>query len=138
MPAKDIYHQAAKNALIKYGWTITHDPLRINIGERRVLIDLGAERVFAAEKAGQQIAVEIKSFIGASPVDDLEDALGQFVLYHDLLQRSEPNRVLYLAVRREVYDNLFQEPIGQVLLENKRLRLLIFAPQNEEIVTWID
>ena len=27
MPAKDIYHDTVKNALIKDGWTITHDPL---------------------------------------------------------------------------------------------------------------
>jgi hypothetical protein len=26
MPAKDIYHEEVKNALIKDGWTITDDP----------------------------------------------------------------------------------------------------------------
>lgn len=29
MPARDIYHNTVKNALIKDGWTITHDPLRL-------------------------------------------------------------------------------------------------------------
>ena len=29
MPAKDIHHDTVKNALIKDGWTITHDPLRL-------------------------------------------------------------------------------------------------------------
>jgi hypothetical protein len=32
MPAKDIYHDAVKNALIKDGWTITADPYYIIYG----------------------------------------------------------------------------------------------------------
>ena len=31
--AKDIFHQQVKNALIKDGWKITHDPLTIRISE---------------------------------------------------------------------------------------------------------
>jgi hypothetical protein len=56
MPAKDIFHNAVKNALIKDGWTITHDPLRLTWGGKDMYVDLGAERLLAAEKAGQQIA----------------------------------------------------------------------------------
>ncbi len=26
MPAQDLYHNIVKNALLKDGWTITHDP----------------------------------------------------------------------------------------------------------------
>lgn len=29
MPAKDLYHEHVKNALIKDGWEITSDPLTI-------------------------------------------------------------------------------------------------------------
>ena len=29
MPAKDIYHDTVKKAMIKDRWTITHDPLRL-------------------------------------------------------------------------------------------------------------
>ena len=52
MPAKDIYHETVKNALIKDGWTITDDHLK-------------------------------------------------------------------LTIREKVYNNLFSEPIGQLLLSNK-------------------
>lgn len=34
MPAKDIYHDCVRNALIKNGWTITHDPLNLKIGAK--------------------------------------------------------------------------------------------------------
>ena len=35
MPVKDIYHDTVKNALIKDGWTITHDPLIRDVILRR-------------------------------------------------------------------------------------------------------
>jgi hypothetical protein len=77
MPARDIYHDAVKNALIKDGWTITDDPLHLRWGLKDLYVDLGAEKLFAAEKEGRKIAVEVKSFIGASEIYDLENALGQ-------------------------------------------------------------
>lgn len=66
MSAKDIFHNAVRSALAKDGWTITHDPLSIKVDEIEFYIDLGAERILAAQKAGQKIAVEIKSFLGSS------------------------------------------------------------------------
>ena len=81
MPAKDIYHDTVKTALIKDGWTITHDPLTIRLARKRLYVDLGAERLIAAQRDTEQIAVEVKSFTRASDMKDLEDALGQFVLY---------------------------------------------------------
>ena len=78
--AKDIYHEAVKIALIKDGWTITEDPLRLKFGGRMTYVDLGAEKLLAAQKEGQQIAVEVKSFLNPSPVKDLEQALGQYIM----------------------------------------------------------
>jgi hypothetical protein len=59
-----------KNALIKDGWTITHDPLILPFGGRNIYVDIGAEAPIGAAKDGRQIAVEIKSFIGVSEVTD--------------------------------------------------------------------
>lgn len=125
MPARDIYHDHVKTALIKDGWVVTHDPLRLEWGAKDLFIDLGAEQVIAAEKPGRKIAVEIKSFVGRSDIDDLEKALGQYVLYHDVLAEREPDRALYLAVRSVVFYDLFQEPIGKLLLKNNRVQLLV-------------
>jgi hypothetical protein len=138
MPAKDIYHGAVKNALIKDGWRITHDPLRLPLGGKDVYVDFGAEQLLAAEKAGRQIAVEIKSFVSDSEINDLEKALGQYTLYHDLLAELEPNRVLYLAVPQKVLLDFFEgEPLGRLLLKNKRVQLIGFDSQKEVIVQWI-
>lgn len=59
MPARDIYHQQVREALTKDGWAITHDPLRLSWGRKDVYVDLGAERLLAAEKGTQRIAVEV-------------------------------------------------------------------------------
>jgi len=137
MPAKDIYHETVKNALIKDGWLITHDPLVLRWGTIDVYVDLGAEQLLAAEKSEQKIAVEIKSFVGPSDVDDLEKALGQYLLYHDILAQREPDRILYLAVHEDVWLGIFAEPIGKLLLDNQRIKLLVFDRRAEVLLRWI-
>jgi hypothetical protein len=138
MPAKDIYHEVVKTALIKDGWTITDDPLKLTIGSRSLYVDLGAEKLIAAQKEEQKIAVEIKSFIGLSPINDLENALGQYVLYQNILKDTDTERILYLAIREEVYKDLFSEPIGQLLLKNKQIKLIVFNPDKQELSQWIN
>ena len=137
MPARDIYHDSVKSALIKDGWVITHDPLRLTWGLKDMYIDLGAEQVLAAEKAGRRIAVEVKSFVGPSQMDELEKAMGQYLVYHDVLAEIEPERAVYLAVHEEVFSDLWDEPIGQLLLKNQRVRLVVFDPKEEVIVRWL-
>lgn len=102
MPAKDIYHDCVKNALVKDGWTITHDPLSLKWGKKDMYVDLGAEQLLAAERAKTQIAVEIKSFTGASEMSDLEKAIGQYIVYYDVLAQVEPNRKLYWQFHRKL------------------------------------
>jgi hypothetical protein len=137
VPAKDIYHNCVKNALIKDDWNITHDPFKLEIGKKDLYVDLGASQLVAATKAQQKIAVEIKSFLGKSDVDDLEKALGQYTLYLDILENFEPARILYLAIRQITYEDLFTEPIGKLLLTKKRFKLIVFEPKKEEIIQWI-
>ena len=137
MPKRDTFHDTVKQALIKDGWTITHDPFIISFGPHRLFVDLGAEHVLAAEKSGKYIAIEIKSFLSPSPVNDLENALGQYVLYHSLLKRSDPDRELYLAVPLEIYESLFIVPLGQIAVEDYGLKLIVFDPAQEVIEIWI-
>lgn len=137
MPVRDIYHNCVKNALIKDGWTITHDPLRLSWGGKDMYVDLGVEQLLAAEKAGRRIAVEIKSFVGDSAVDDLEKAVGQYVLYRAVLVEREPDRVLYLAVPKDILQDIFEEPLGALLLKHNLAQVVGFDPATEVIVKWI-
>jgi hypothetical protein len=137
MPAHDRYHDQVKNALIKDGWTITDDPLHIRWKNKDMYVDLGAEQILAAVKDQRKIAVEVKSFLGHSEMADLEQAIGQYTVYHDVLSRIEPDRALFLAIDEEVYNNLFEESIGELLVENGRIRLIVFDPHTEMIRQWI-
>jgi hypothetical protein len=74
--ARDLFHQVVKDALIKDGWNITHDPFPVNYGDVQMQIDLGAERLLAATKDTDTIAVEIKSFIDPSSISEFHTAVG--------------------------------------------------------------
>lgn len=138
MPARDMYHNTVRAALIKDGWTVTHDPFHIRLSRgRNLFVDLGAEQMLAAEREAEKIAVEIKSFTRPSEMKDLEDALGQFVLYAQVMKRYAPDRILYLAVTEEVRMSVFEEEAGSILIEDGLIRLVTFNPQEEEIVRWI-
>lgn len=122
-------------ALINDGWHITHDPYSIIFIDRRAYVDLGAERI-AAERDGQQIAVEIKSFIGPSSLADVEQALGQYLLYRSWMLRTDPTRQLYLAVDEGIARTVFAEPAIMVLVQDYQLQLLVIDVANEEVVEW--
>jgi hypothetical protein len=98
MSAKDIIHDAVKNALIKDGWVITHDPFTIRYKDAKLFADLAAERTLAAEKVGRKILIEIKSFVGPSPFHDLKIALGAYQLYLPMLEELAIEHKLYIAI----------------------------------------
>lgn len=137
MPAKDIFHDAVKNALIKDGWTITNDPLTLTWKETSYYVDFAAEKLLAAEKAGSEIAVEVKSFIGVSEIRDLHNAIGQYQVYRSILRRTFPDMELYLAISLSAYEGRFIDDIGTLLLEDYDIKLIIFDGQKEEITKWI-
>ena len=104
MPAKDIYHDVVVHALTAEGWRITDDPLSLSFGGKDLFVDLGAERdTIAAEKSGQKIAVEIKSFLSPSIMRDLEGAyVGREPLRCEGLHRIDDQRPLRAVLRRLV------------------------------------
>lgn len=139
MPRHDIYHDVVKNALVKDGWRITHDPLILSYGGRNLYVDIGAEAPIGAEKGGRQIAVEVKSFLGGSEITELERALGQYMLYRFLLARQEPGRVLFLAFPRSAYTSILNDPAeGRDFTATQDLKLVVFDPDREVIVQWIE
>lgn len=137
MPRKDIYDDTVKLALQKAGWTVTREQFPLKIGNKRLSIDLGAERLISAERGIKKILVEVKSFVGESEVKDLEQALGQYVLYRQVLNEIGDNRELYLAVTATTFSSVFNIELGQVLSKNEIIKLVVFDDLTEEIVQWI-
>jgi hypothetical protein len=138
MPAKDFFHNTVKTSLEKDGWIITDENLFIEVEDVDFYIDLTAEKILVAEKTGKKIAVEVKSFLGASDVTEFHSALGQCLNYRSALRLTEPDRTLYLAVPEDVYNEFFSRRFIQRVIVEHQLKLLIFNPTQEEIVQWRD
>jgi hypothetical protein len=98
---------------------------------------LGAERLISAEKELRKIVVEVKSFVGQSDVKDLQQALGQYVLYRQILNEMKVERVLYLPISQPTFNSVFSIELGQVLLKNQIVKLIVFDDESEVIVQWI-
>jgi len=64
--AKDIIHTPVKEAIKKAGWTVTSDQYTMQFAEFTMYADLAAERVIAARRGKDKIAIEIKSFVKRS------------------------------------------------------------------------
>jgi hypothetical protein len=139
MSAKDLFHQPVRSALEKDGWTITNDPLFLKLTQQfKINIDLGAEKLLSAEKGTQKIAVEIKSFVGLSAGSEFHTAVGQFLNYRVALEQLASDRVLYLAVPTDIYQDFFMDSFVQAVLERYEIKVLVFQVQKQEIVLWKD
>lgn len=136
--AKDVYHQIVKEALQADGWIVTNDPLTISDKSINLdyEIDLGAERLLEAEKGTEKIAVEVKSFLRTSLVNEFHTIFGQYLIYKEALLQIEPTRVLYLAIPLSASYRLDDYPFLLGLIEQYKLHVVIFDEKNKTIVLW--
>jgi hypothetical protein len=134
LPAKDRYHDTVVRALIKEGWTITNEQYTIFVEERVLWIDIRAVK----QAQDLVILVEVKGFENMpSAVNYLADAIGKYVLYRASLKYLRDQAPLYLAVPQAAYAGILSEKIGQQLIQEENVWLMIFNPETEEIVQWI-
>ena len=134
--AKDRFHNAVRTALEKENWTITADPYELSVGGVDFEIDLAAEMI-VAERAGDKIAVEIKSFISRSAVSDFHTALGQCINYQFALEEVDPQRLLYLAIPEVIYQSFFQRRFIRTVIDRTQLKLLTYDAFEEVIRQWL-
>jgi hypothetical protein len=145
MPQRDAIHGLVQQALLKEGWKITNDPYVISYGDRFLFIDLAAQintfppsGGFIGARLGERnIAVEIKEFRGNSAIADLEQAIGQYVLYRLLLHQVDPGREVYLAIPERIFDTIFTEPVGELVIRELPLKLIIINEEKTEVSQWI-
>ncbi|MDQ3249694.1 MAG: XisH protein, partial [Chloroflexota bacterium] len=103
----------------------------------RVFVDLGAERIIGAERQDEKIAVKIKSFVGPSVMQDLEGAVGQYVIYLSFLEQVEPERKLYIAISHPLSISAFQNEAVQMLVRRNHIALVVVDVVSEEVVQWM-
>lgn len=135
--ARDRFHNVVRTAIEKEGWNITADPYEIKVNDVDFEVDLAAEKLLAADLGDRRIAIEIKSFLSSSHVSEFHTALGQFLNYRDALAIVEPERQLYLAVRRVVYDSFFQRRFIVDAIQRYQINLLVYDVKQEAIAKWL-
>lgn len=137
--AKDAIHDSIKNALIKDGWAITAEFLQIEYEELEIFADLVAEREpIVAEKQGKKIIVEVKTFAGCSFIRELQQALGQYDLYVDIIALAGLDYDLYLAVSSVIYETFFLRKGTHEIVQRRRLQLLVVDIERAEVMQWIE
>ncbi len=69
---------------------------------------------------------------------DFETALGQYILYRNLINLTQPEYQIYLAIKDSIYENFFK--INSILDITKinQLLLIIVDMEQEEILQWIN
>jgi hypothetical protein len=135
LPAKDRYHDTVIHALTKAGWTLISEQIAVIVENRRLWIDIRAQKV----RENRAILIEVKGFESMpSPVEYLASATGKYALYRAALEYLKIDLPLYMAVPDAAYRGILSEEIAVQTLQRSGVRLLVFDPALEEIVTWID
>ena len=134
MPAKDHYHDAVIRALVKDGWTIIGEQVKVIVEDRNLFIDIEASR----ESDNQMALIEVKELDAvSSPIDALASAVGKYFLYRVALKDAGVTTPLYLAVSEAAYQGILREKIGQLSVQEGNISLIVFDPDREEILKWM-
>ena len=80
--------------------------------------------------------VEIKSFVKRSPVQDVRDSLGQYLMYRTYLAQIEPDRKLYMAASVRAYRNVFTLQAVQFLVQQFTIAIIVVDIEREEVIAW--
>ena len=137
--ARDLFHTIVKEALIAEGWTITDHPfVLLNKKDGGIETDLGVEKIIVAEKGLTKIAVEVKSFLNPSPINDFHAALGQYLIYLDVMEMKQIDRIMYLAMPFETHTFLSTKPYFLYVVNKHNVKFILFEPETKTIEKWIE
>ncbi len=69
---------------------------------------------------------------------DFELALGQYILYRNLIDLTEPEYQIYLAIKDSIYENFFKRDSIQTVTKLNQILLLVVDMEKEKITQWIN
>jgi hypothetical protein len=97
-----------------------------------------ASNLYAQDHNARKIVVEIKSFLSPSPMKDFELALGQYILYRNLINLTEPEYKIYLAIKESTYQNFFTRDSIKEIVQLNQILMIVVNVEKEEILQWIN
>ena len=63
--------------------------------------------------------------------------MGKYEIYRTVLLELEPECLLYFAVSQQAYESIFQDKLGQLIINKIQLLLINFDEKVERIIKWI-
>ncbi len=69
---------------------------------------------------------------------DFEVALGQYILYRNIITLKAPEYQVYLAIKDSIYENFFKRESIKDITQINQLLLIVVEMEREEILQWID
>jgi hypothetical protein len=137
MPNKDANHDIVVRALKKAGWEILKEHQYIVVGEskgtkKRLFVDIKVRNISQAII----ILIEVKD-LSVSPVHELMEMIGQYMVYTGALELLNDTTPLYIAIPEKAYKEIIQHPLTQKSLRDIVIPLLIYNPDKEELIEWI-
>jgi len=138
MAAKDKIHDAVRTALTNDDWIILKEHFYIEYEELDVSVDIAAKRKpLVAAKDDRKILVEVKTFGGRSFMRQLQQALGQYSIYRDMVEFTELDYELYLAISQRVYQQFFQGKAIEKIVKRHKLKVIVVDLKERKIIKWI-
>jgi hypothetical protein len=136
MPAIDVCEPAVIRALEKAGWVVVDHPATIHLGRGKgnfIYADLRLRR----HDSNQTIIIaEVKCFTRGL-LDEFYHAVGQYVVYRNVLRLNNIATSVYLALPQHIYDTFFQRAFVQATLDDIHMKLVIVDLEKEEATEWI-
>lgn len=137
MSREDFYHKHFQNALLTAGWTIETEQFRLPFYDTKVKIDFTASKT-QEDGSRKLVAVEVKNFRETDSYNNqFQRAVGQYLLYRDLLTHSDFTHQLFLAVPAEVHKGFFSDDAVSRLMKELKFNLVTFDPETATLVQWI-
>ena len=130
MPTEDVCHPQVVVALSKEGWTITGQQIYILKGRHAIFIDI------EAIKQTQQAFIEVKCFPENNISTEFYIALGQYLVYRQILSTQKPYHRLYLAIPEDNY--AFFTDVQRDTFQENHVKLIIVNMRSETISQWIE
>ncbi|MGH9837435.1 MAG: element excision factor XisH family protein [Blastocatellia bacterium] len=131
-------YEAVKQALISDGWQITNEPFVMAYTDVRWSADLGAEKATATATGSRKIVVEIANLEGVSFIGRFHEETGRYGNYRSLLKAIDPERPIYLAIPSKVYESHFTNQAIRAIVTDRRIGLMVYDSERQEIVQWVN
>ncbi len=112
--------------------------MTIRLEDVKFYVDLAAEKTIETDGETQKVAIEIKVFGGLSFLNEFEKVVGQYLIYKQFLGHLFPERVLFLAIADNIFEESFSLPSIKAGVARQEIKLLVFNPELEEITKWIE